>query len=95
MGWSARDRGLAEALVWYERDLDEHGLPSHIAHDPERSWEVDEIVNHPAAVLAEAHDEMRDGKGKNYGVRLTVQQVEPRRSVAPLDGDADAEQDRA
>lgn len=70
--WGARDRSLAEALTVHDQSLNEAGIPSWLARDPERRFVVDEVVDGALAVLDEARDEMGRGGGKNYGVRLVV-----------------------
>lgn len=70
--WGARDRSLAEALTVHEQSLNEAGIPSWLARDPDRHFAVDEVTDGALAALDEARDEMGRGGGKNYGVRLVV-----------------------
>lgn len=72
LGWSSRDRGLAEGLVFYESQLGPHGHPSWISQDPERQFAVDEVVDQAQAALDEAHEEYGCGKGPGKGVHLIV-----------------------
>lgn len=76
--WSRRDRGLAEGLIFYEEALGSHGIPTWLSQDPERVFEVDEVVDHAAAALDEAREEYERGKGSNHGLRLIVVDRGPR-----------------
>lgn len=82
-----RDRCLAEALIVHDDSLNELGIPSWIARDPQRSWMLDEVNDLAMAELEAGREEMGGGKGKNFGVRLTVVQSDQPHSakVAPAE----------
>lgn len=78
LGWSRRDRGLAEGLLTYEASLNPVGIPVHLARDPGRRFGLDEVMDHSMAVLEEAQDEYaRPGGQKQYGLRLVVKDEGP------------------
>ena len=70
--WSKRDRGLAEGLLFYEQQLGPHGIPSWLAQNPERVFEIDEVVDGAQAALDEAQEEYQRGGGPGHGVQLVV-----------------------
>lgn len=70
--WSARDRALAEGHLLREESLGSHGLPWHIASDPDRTFAVEEAVDHAAATLEEVQEEYRKGGNLSPGLRLLV-----------------------
>lgn len=70
--WSARDRALAEGHLLREESLGSHGLPWHIASDPDRTFAVEEVVDHAAATLEEVQEEYRRGDNLAPGLRLVV-----------------------
>lgn len=59
-------------MLVYEDSLGPHGHPSWLARDPGRTFEVDEVVDHAAAALDEAHEEYKRGTPPGHGVRLVV-----------------------
>lgn len=56
----------------YEASLNEHGIPRHLAEDPERRFAVDEVVDHAAAAMEEAREEYKRGDNVSHGLRLVV-----------------------
>lgn len=70
--WSQVDRGLAEGLTFYEQHLGPHGHPSWIAHDPDRVFEVDEVVDQAQAALDEAQEENQRSERKAHGLQLVA-----------------------
>lgn len=55
--WSARDRGLAEALLEFEASVGPHGIPWRDALDPEsEGWfEVEQVTDHAQAAIDRWH----------------------------------------
>lgn len=55
--WSARDRGLAEALLEHEDGLGPHGIPWSEALDPDAEgvFEVEPVTDHAQAALDRWH----------------------------------------
>ncbi|GAA1404101.1 hypothetical protein [Oerskovia paurometabola] len=83
--WSARDRALAEGHLLREASLGSHGLPWHIASDPNRTFAVEEVVDHAAATLEEVQEEYRKGDNLSPGLRLLV--VDQGLRARPLEQD--------
>lgn len=59
LGWSIRDRGLAEGLILHEDSLNRWGIPHREAQDPTNSgwFEVDPIVDHAEAAFEKWREE--------------------------------------
>lgn len=64
---------MAEGLLEYERSLNAHGVPWHIASDPDRKWTLDESIDHAAAAYEEALEEFKNGETTPApGLRLSL-----------------------
>jgi hypothetical protein len=60
--WTPRDRALAAGLLAYEASLNEVGIPSWIAQDPEIDgwYEVEEYEDYVAAALDRWRQESKE-----------------------------------
>ncbi|GAA1992934.1 hypothetical protein GCM10009718_33320 [Isoptericola halotolerans] len=79
--WTNRDRVLAGGLVYLEQSLNAHGIPSWVAQDPDRIFDVDEVVDHAAALVEDTQAEYASNPtADTHGLRITVQDKGPRGS---------------
>jgi hypothetical protein len=78
--WSARDRGLAEALIVHEESIGPHGIPWRDAlNDENDGWfEAEEVTDYAQAALDRWHKE-HQGKDAEPGTRLVVVDTRPKR----------------
>lgn len=77
--WSNRDRVLASGLVQYERSLNAYGIPAWLAQDGDRRFEVDEVMDHAAALVETAQAEYaKNENADTHGLRIIVEDLGPR-----------------
>jgi hypothetical protein len=95
MGWTPKDRGLAEALIEHEAAIGPHGIPWDVALDPESDgWlEVEEITDYAQAALDRWHED-RSKSPAEPGVRVHVVDARTKPPDDPAGGDQDRAEDQ-
>lgn len=70
---------LSSGLIAYEGSLNAHGIPDWIARDGDQRFELDEVMDHAAALVETAQREYaKNENADTTGLRLHVEHVGPR-----------------
>lgn len=70
---------LSSGLIAYEGSLNAHGIPDWIARDGDQRFEVDEVMDHAAALVETAQREYAQNPNADLsGLRIVVEHAGPR-----------------
>lgn len=73
---------MAEGLLEYEASLNQQGIPSWIAQDTDRVWDVDEVIDNVASALGRAQKEYQGNEHVDPGLRLVPIEKPAKRSTS-------------